>query len=140
MCKKALREYNYLPEEMRAYLRNYGCSFSKRACEFAVGLMKKKNRTTGKLEPIEAYDKEKVEELLKKYGVTLERNVGWNHVYVANMVLADRWKSSVEDEVHFVKAIKDEIDDEDTSPDSIFTCWLTKMEDNGIPIPWDEMI
>ena len=94
MCKQALSSFNYIPQEMRAYLRNYGYSFSKRACEYAVSQMKRKNNATGKLENIEPYSKDKAEELLSKNGVTLENNVGYNFVYVMNMILADRWKSS----------------------------------------------
>ena len=125
---------------MRAYLRNYGYSFSKRAGEYAVSQMKRKNNATGKLENIEPYSKDKAEELLSKNGVTLENNVGYNFVYVMNMILADRWKSSVEDELHLCKAVKDEIDDVDGVPESVFRCWITKQEDKGIPIPWEDMI
>ena len=125
---------------MRAYLRNYGYSFSKRGCEYAVNQMKRKNNATGKLENIEPYSKDKAEELLSKNGVTLENNVGYNFVYVMNMILADRWKSSVEDELHLCKAVKDEIDDVDGVPESVFRCWITKQEDKGIPIPWEDMI
>lgn len=140
MCKQALSSFNYIPQEMRAYLRNYGYSFSKRACEYAVSQMKRKNNATGKLENIEPYSKDKAEELLSKNGVTLENNVGYNFVYVMNMILADRWKSSVEDELHLCKAVKDEIDDVDGVPGSVFRCWITKQEDKGIPIPWEDMI
>jgi hypothetical protein len=38
----ALDSYDILPKEMRAYLRNYGYSFSKRACEYAVSKMNAK--------------------------------------------------------------------------------------------------
>ncbi len=140
MCKQALSSFNYIPQEMRAYLRNNGYSFSKRACEYAVSQMKRKNNATGKLENIEPYSKDKAEELLSKNGVTLENNVGYNFVYVMNMILADRWKSSVEDELHLCKAVKDEIDDVDGVPESVFRCWITKQEDKGIPIPWEDMI
>lgn len=140
MCRPALSSYNYIPQEMRAYLRNFGYSFSKRACEYAVSMMSRKNHTTGKLEKIEPLTKEKAEELLTKYGIVLENNVGYNFVYVMNMVYADRWKSSVEDENHLCKAVKDEIDDADCVPESIFRCWMTKMEDKGIPIPWEDLI
>lgn len=102
--------------------------------------MKRKNNATGKLENIEPYSKDKAEELLSKNGVTLENNVGYNFVYVMNMILADRWKSSVEDELHLCKAVKDEIDDVDGVPESVFRCWITKQEDKGIPIPWEDMI
>ena len=140
MCKQALSSFNYIPQEMRAYLRNYGYSFSKRACEYAVNQMKRKTNATGKLENIEPYSKDKAEELLSKNGVTLENNVGYNFVYVMNMILADPWKSSVEDELHLCKAVKDEIDDVDGVPESVFRCWITKQEDKGIPIPWEDMI
>jgi len=126
--------------EMRCYLRNYGFSFSKRACQFAVSKMRRKNPATGKEEPIEGYTKDKAEELLTKHGVKLENNVGYNFVYVMNSEYADRWKSSIEDEAHLCKAVKDVIDDVDGVPESIFRCWITKMEDKGIPIPWEDMI
>lgn len=137
---RPLREYNYLPEEMRAYLRNYGCSFSKRACEYAVSMMRRKNPATGKDEPVEGYTKDKAEELLEKHGIKLEHNIGYNFVYVINAEFADRWKSSIEDEAHLCKAVKDVIDDVDANPESVFTCWMAKMEDKGIPIPWEDMI
>nr|DAY88051.1 MAG TPA: hypothetical protein [Caudoviricetes sp.] len=140
MCTPALSSYNYIPREMQAYLRNYGYSFSKRACEYAVKQMMRKNTATGKLESIEPYSKEKAEELLSKHGIKLERNIGYNFVYVINMIYSDRWKSSIEDELHLCKAVKDEIDDEDAVPESIFRCWMTKQEDKGIPIPWEDMI
>lgn len=140
MYRRPLRDYNYLPEEMRAYLRNYGNSFSKRACEYAVSKMRRRNPATGKEEPIEAYTKDKAEELMAKYGVKLEHNIGYNFVYVINAEYADRWKSSIEDEQHLCKAVKDIIDDVDANPESVFSCWITKMEDKGIPIPWADMI
>ena len=140
MCTPALSSYNYIPREMQAYLRNYGYSFSKRACEYAVKQMMRKNTATGKLESIEPYSKEKAEELLSKHGIKLERNIGYNFVYVINMIYPDCWKPSIQDELHLCKAVKDEIDDEDAVPESIFRCWMTKQEDKGIPIPWEDMI
>ena len=137
---KSLREYNYTPIEMRAYFRNYGESFSKRACEYAVSMMRRKNPATGKDEPIEGYSKDKAEELMAKHGIKLEHNINYNFVYVMNMAYADYWKSGIEDEVHLCKIVKDIIDDVDANPASVFNCWLTKMEDKGIPIPWEDMI
>lgn len=125
---------------MRAYLRNHNCAFSKRACEYAVSMMRRRNPATGKDEPIEGYTKDKAEELLEKHGVKLEHNIGYNFVYVMNSEYADKWKSSIEDEAHLCKAVKDIIDDVDANPASVFNCWLTKMEDKGIPIPWEDMI
>ena len=78
MKRTALDTYDmdFIPREMKAYLRNYGYSFSKKACEFAVGKMRKKNPTSGKKEKIEAWSKDDVDTLMKKYGVELENNIG----------------------------------------------------------------
>lgn len=129
-----------MPPEMKAYLRNYGYSFSKKACEFAVSLMKKKVRNSDKTESIEPYSKEKVEEMLSRYGVKLENNIGYNFVYVANMSQADYLGESIEDEHHLAKHVKTIIDDVDDNPENIFRMWIAKMDGNGIPIPWEDIL
>ena len=133
-------EVEMMPAEMKAYLRNYGYSFSKKACEFAVSQMKRENKATGKLEKIEPYSREKVEELMSKFGVKLENNIGYNFVYVLNMSLADYWKESIEDEQHLVKHVKAIIDDVDDNPDNLFRMWIAKMDGNGVPIPWEDLM
>lgn len=129
-----------MPPTMKAYLRNYGYSFSKKACEWAVSLMERKNRATDKNEKIEPYSKEKVEEMLTKYGVKLENNIGYNFVYIANMTLADCWKESIEDDQHLAKHVKCLIDDVDDNPENLFRMWIAKMDGNGIPIPWEDIM
>lgn len=129
-----------MPPEMKAYLRNYGYSFSKKACEFAVSLMKKKVRNSDKTESIEPYSKEKVEEMLARYGVKLENNIGYNFVYTANMSQADYLGESIEDEHHLAKHVKTIIDDVDDNPENIFRMWIAKMDGNGIPIPWEDIL
>lgn len=42
-----LYDYELTPPAMKAYLRNYGFNFSKKACEYAVSLMEKINTATG---------------------------------------------------------------------------------------------
>lgn len=129
-----------MPPEMKAYLRNYGYSFSKKACAFAVSLMKKKVRNSDKPESIEPYPKEKVEEMMARYGVKLENNIGYNFVYIANMSQADYLGESIEDEHHLVKHIKTIIDEVDDNPENIFRMWIAKMDGNGIPIPWEDIL
>lgn len=129
-----------MPPEMKAYLRNYGYSFSKKACEFAVDHMRKENKATGKMEKIEPYTREKAEELLAKYGVKLENNIGYNFVYVLNMSMADYWKESIDDEQHLAKHVKAIIDDIDDNPDNLFRMWIAKMDGNSIPIPWEDIL
>lgn len=133
-------EVEMMPAEMKAYLRNHGFSFSKKACEFAISLMEKKNNATDKTEKIEPYSKEKVEEILSKNGVTLKNNIGYNFVYIANMCLADFMKESIEDEAHLAKHIRCIIDDVDDNPENVFRMWIAKMDGNGIPIPWEDIM
>ncbi len=140
MCKNSLRRYDYFPQEMRAYYRNYGWSFSKRACEYAVSQMARRSKATDKAEKIEPWSKEKVEELLAKYNIKLEHNSNYNFVYVCNKAIADCYNSSVPDEAHLAMHIKDVIDDIDGCTDSIFNCWVTTQEDKGISIPWEDLI
>ena len=135
-----LYEMDFMPMEMKAYLRNHGFSFSKKACEWAVGLMKKENPSTKKEEKIEPWTKEQVDELLKKNNVTLENNVGYNYVYVANMLKADKYKSSIPDEQRLALGIKDCIDDVDASPRLVFKQWITHLDDSGIPIDWESLL
>ena len=129
-----------MPAEMKAYLRNYGYSFSKKACEYAVSYMKKETKSSGKMEKIEPYSREMAEELLEKYGVKLENNIGYNFVYVLNMSLADYWKVSIDDEEHLAKHVKAIIDDVDDNPDNLFRMWIAKMDGNSIPIPWEDIL
>jgi hypothetical protein len=133
-------ELEFMPMEMKAYLRNNGFSFSKKACEWAIDHLKKENPSTKKEEKIEPWNKEKVDELLKKYNVVLENNVGYNYVYTCNMLLADKYKSSIPDEQHLALGIKDCIDDIDASPRLIFKQWITHMDDSGIPIDWESLL
>ena len=121
-------EVEMMPPEMKAYLRNYGYSFSKKACEFAVSHMRRENKSTGKMEKIEPYSKTKAEELLEKNGVKLENN------------MADYWKQSIEDEAHLAKHVKAIIDDVDENPENLFRMWIAKMDGNGIPIPWEDIL
>ena len=44
-----LQEYDIIPKEMRAYLRNNGRHFNKKACEWAVKNMRKYNENTRRL-------------------------------------------------------------------------------------------
>ena len=64
--RQPLDLYDDMPRDMRKYLSNNGWHFNKKACDFAVSLMKKENQSTKKKEKIEPYTKEQVDEMLKK--------------------------------------------------------------------------
>lgn len=122
------------------YIDTYRWHFNKKACDYAVSLMKKSNAATGKTEKIEPLTKDQVEELLTRQGVKLEHNQGYDFVYVANMAKADYLKSSIEDEKHLALFVKDTIDDVDAGEGSVMRCWVAKMCAAKKPIFWDEFL
>lgn len=132
--------YDDMPKDMRKYLQNNGWHFSKKACAWAVSLMKKENPTTKKKEKIEPYTKEQVDEMLKKYNITLENNVGYDYVFVANMGKADYLKSSIPDEQHLALYVKDVIDDVDAGDGVTMRRWFATMVANGEIVEWDEFL
>lgn len=129
-----------MPRGMRSYLRSYGYNFNKKSCELAVKGMSRISPATGKKEPIEPMTKEQVEALLEKHGVKVENNEGHNFVYAANMIRADFWKSSIEDEQHFARMVKDIIDDPDNPGGNLFRRWLADADAKGSVIDWDEIL
>lgn len=137
---RPLDTYDVLPEDMRKYISFYGFHFNKKACDYAVSLMRKKNAVSGKEEAIEAWSKEQVEDLLKRNSIKLENCNGYDYVYVANMAKAGFYKSSLEDEAHLAKYVKDVVDDIDDNPENVFRCWLSKMVGNGVTFDWYDLL
>lgn len=140
MCKPSLDSFDIMPSGKRAYLSNYGWNFSKKACHAAIKGMRKWNDAKTKKEPIDIWDKDKVEELLTKHGIKLENNAGYNHVYVLNMARADFWKSSIVDEKLLALFVKDVIDDPDNEGGNVFRKYYADCVANGIPFEWDDMM
>ena len=124
-----------MPIEMRSYLRNYGFNFSKNACEFAVGMMRGRNK-----EKIEFKDKEKVYEILKKYGITLEHDNGYNATYAFHMGTSDYLKSSIPDEQRLAMYVKDVIDDPDNKGGNVFRKFLADCDAKGIVVEWEDIL
>lgn len=127
------------PEDMKKYLQNYGYHFNHKMYKFAVGKMYKKNRD-GKEEKIEPIEKEKVEEMLKKYNVTLENDVMYDSTYLYSMIMADFFGKSIPNEQYVAMHIKDKIDDVDQPDGYIFNEWYAKMCFAGMPIDWEEFV
>lgn len=124
-----------LPEGISNYLSMYGWHFSKKLCNFAVSNMKKDDGK--KISPI---TKEALDALLMKYGVVLENKFGYDYVFAANMCKADYLGSSVPDEMHLVKFVKDYVDDPDGYPELPFSRFYADVIGKGIPIIWEDMI
>lgn len=138
-AKIPLDMYDDIPDEMRMYLRHNGWHFNKKACDFAVSLMRKKN-AAGKPEKIEPYTKEQIDTLLTKFNITLDNNVGYDYVYVANMAKADLLKSSIMDEQHLVMYVKDVIDDYDAGDGEVMREWDAKMTSRGLIVEWADLL
>lgn len=132
-------DYDLIPPAMKAYLRNYGFSFSKKACEYAVSLMRRRNPDTGIAEKLEPWNKAKVEECFKKNGIEVRGNITYNHVFVFNMAMADYGKSLPTD-ISRCLYVKETIEDIDSNPDNVFRKWLVSMDGNGEAIYWEDLL
>ena len=102
--------------------------------------MKVENKSTGKKERIEPISKEQLDELLKKYNIKLDKDAGYDSLYVANMAKADYYKSSIADEAHLALFIKDYMDDPDGYDGLPFTRFYADCIGSGNPIMWSEMM
>lgn len=134
MKRESLDKYDDRPKDMVNYLKYYGWHFNKRMFEFAVSKMYKNESI---LIPI---TKEKVDNLLKENGISLQNNELYDYVYVANMCKADFLGNSIQNEEHLAKYIKDVIDDEDGYDGIVFNRWYADMCKKGIPIDWEAML
>ena len=132
--------FDGIPEEANSYLGNYGFHFNKKACEFAVSMMSKREVGTGKSVPLEMVSKDDVEAILTKHNVKLENDCMYDSTYVANMLMSDMYKSSIPDEQHLALGIKDLIDDIDQRDGYLFVRWYSNLLFNGCPIDWSDLL
>lgn len=128
------------PSGMEDYLAANGWHFNKKMCDWAVGKMKKRSANGEKAEKVTPVTKDEVDQMLMKHGIVLDNEIGYDYVYVANMVKADAWRSSIEDEMHHARAIKDYVDDIDGYEEAPFTRFYSDCIGKGIPINWEDML
>ena len=123
---------------MEDYLEYNGWHFNKKMCDFACSNM---YRTNGnRTERIVPYTKEQVDQLLSKYEMNIKNNKGYDAVFVINMAKADYWDSSITDELHLVRFVKDYIDDPDGYEGLPFTRFYADCIGSGTPIDWEDML
>ena len=123
------------PSGYAEYMATYGGHFSKKMCEWAVGMMK-----DSKGKKIEPMSKEKVESLLMDNEVRIANDKGYDKVYVANMCKADFLGSSVVDNGRLALYVKDLLDDPDGYDELVFNRFLMDCMGRGIPIMWEDML
>lgn len=126
--------YDTMPNAQRRYLRNYGWNFTRKACKTAVEGMKKKDGSK-----VQFLEKEAVMELLRKQGVTLEHDNGYNGTYAYHMALADFYGKSLEDDKHLCVHVKCIIDDPDNEGGNMMRKWYADCVNKGIVVDWDEL-
>lgn len=123
------------PTGLEKYLSMYSWHFSKKLCNFAVSNMRKDSGE--KITPI---TKEALDLLLAKNGIDLNNKFGYDYVFVANMCKADYLGSSVPDESHLAKFVKDYCDDPDGYEELPMTRFYADTIGKGIPIIWEDML
>lgn len=139
MRRQSLDIYDDMPRAMRRYVSNYGWHFNKQAYEYATKLMVKRD-ASGKETAIIAPLKEDIDKKLQNYGIRLENNTMYDAAFVWCMGMADYLGSSITDESHLAKYVKDTIDDIDVSPETTFRRWLATMVGNGQPVDWEDLV
>lgn len=113
----------------------YGCHFNKKLYEWAVSKMT--DRNGGDVTP---KTKEQVDEMLASQGVTVKNNVGYDLAYIHAMAMSDYYGSSIVDDAHLAKFIKDFADDPDGNPCKAFDHFVVDRRAKGEPIFWDMML
>ena len=135
-----LDSYDIYPSGMREYLSTYGWHFSKKMCEWAISRMYKDGEDNKPEQAIPNYTRERVDLLLKRFNLKLEKNKGYDDVYVANMCKFDFLGSSIDNEMKLAQFIKDYIDDADAYEGMPFTRFYADCIGSGTPIMWEDMI
>ncbi len=132
--KQALDIRDSYGTDLDRYLSEYGWHFTKKLCNYAVSMMK--GIDGQRITPL---TQDQVNELLKKYNVTISNNTMHDYVFVANMCKAKCYKRSIPDEQHLAMFIKDYIDDPNEPDGVAMRSWYAAMVGKGEPIDWDEV-
>ena len=128
-----------IPEDMRAYLSYYGMNFSKKLYEFAVENMRRES-ADGRLERVKPLVVDELKNILSKYKINIESNDLYNALYLAAMVKADYWGTTIEDDEHLARFIEDTLCDVDAADGQVFARYLADCSVKGCVIHWNEML
>lgn len=126
------------PSGMEEYLSQNGWHFNKKMCDWAISRMYKKSGNIR--QNIQKYTKDSTDNLLKVYGIVLENSNGYDYVYVMNMGSSDFLGSSIKDEAHLIRFVKDYIDDPDGYDGLPFTRFYADCIGSGTVIPWEDVL
>lgn len=128
--------YDILPAGMDAYLASHGRHFSKPMLDWAVSMMENRKGESGA-----ALEKKQFDELMKAYGLKLDRKEGYyDGPYIWAMAKSDYLGSSIIDEQHLAMFVKDYIDDIDGNETRAFDEFYINCVAKGVDIPWKDLI
>lgn len=125
-----------LPSGMREYIETYGWHFSRRMCEWAVSRMR--SRKDGR--SLKMMTKEEVDTVFRNNGIDPTGFPGYDAVYVLHMAKADFLESSIPDEQHLVRYVKDYLEDPDGYDEVAFTRFYADCIGKGEMPDWEECI
>ena len=77
---------------------------------------------------------------MKAHNIEIKNAQGYDCVFVANMVKADYFGSSIPNEQYLLKFIKDYIDDPDGYDGLPMTRFYADVIGKGVVINWEDMI
>lgn len=135
-----LDSYGKYPSEMKEYLEIYGWHFSKKMYLWACSLLRKENPSTKKLELSEIWSKDQIDELLKKNNIKIFNKFGYDIYYLVNWSKSMFMKTSIDDEIHLLKLVKDIIENVNSYDEIAFTYFYADCISKGIPIIWEDML
>jgi len=129
-----------MPEDMERYLSYYGMHFNKKLYEFAVSMMKKTDRISGREVKVEPVKVEDLRSLLTRNNVEIEATDIYDALYLATMVKADFYGSSIEDDLHMARYIKDVLCDPDGYEGIVLCRFIADCNAKGVGVNWDLML
>ena len=139
MRRDRLDSRDKIPSGMEEYLSLYGWHFSKKLCEWAVSNMWKKN-ASGQKDKTQFSKKEDIQEIIKKYNITIDNDIAYDVTYVYHMAKTDFFGTSILDERRLIQYIKDYVDDPDGYDGLPMTRFYADCIGSGTPIIWEDMI
>lgn len=129
-----------MPEDMEKYLSYYGLHFNKKLYEFAVSMMRKKDHVSGRMVKVNPMPVEDLKMMLERNRVEIDPTDVYDALYLASMVQADYWNSSIEDEKHMAKYIGDVLCDPDGYEGVVLCRFIADCNAKGIGVNWDLML
>lgn len=140
MSKAPLFIYDDMPKMMKKYLSNFGWRFNKAACKDAVSMMRRYDNSSGKKVRPKTFEKEQVDDILKRNNVDIEHKGLYNYVYAYNMIMSDYMGNGVDDEKHAAQLLKGIMDDPDNPGGNVFAHWYFDQMMKGEGVDFEDYL